>query len=109
MRDEPLKIEDLGIHNSTHTLRLIGPLTIATLFEFQSLVRMSSGSMLLDMTQVPYIDSAGVGALVGAYVRHNKDGNTVTLAGVNERVRNILKGTRVEQFFTYAESIPQPA
>jgi anti-sigma B factor antagonist len=109
MREEPLRIEDLGISNGKHTLKLIGPLTISTLFEFQNLVRASSGSMLVDMTQVPYIDSAGVGALVGAYVRHNKDGHTLTLAGVNERVRNILKGTRVEQFFTYTDSIPQLA
>ncbi len=109
MRDEALRIEDLGIHNGTHTLRLVGALTISTLFEFQNIVRTSVGSMVLDFTQVPYIDSAGVGALVGAYVRHNRDGHTLTLAGVNERVRNILKGTRVEQFFTYAESLPQLA
>ena len=109
MREEPLRIEDLGMYNGTHTLRLIGPLTIATLFEFQNIVRTSAGSMVLDFTRVPYIDSAGVGALVGAHVRHNKDGHRLTLAGVNERVRNILKGTRVEQFFTYTESIPQPA
>jgi anti-sigma B factor antagonist len=109
MREEPLRIEDLGTQNGKHTLRLIGPLTISTLFEFQNLVRASAGSMLVDMTQVPYIDSAGVGALVGAYVRHNKDGHGLTLAGVNERVRNILKGTRVEQFFTYADSLPQLA
>ncbi|HXU17362.1 MAG TPA: STAS domain-containing protein [Terriglobales bacterium] len=109
MREEPLRIEDLGTQNGQHTLRLIGPLTISTLFEFQNLVRASAGSMLVDMTQVPYIDSAGVGALVGAYVRHTKDGHRLTLAGVNERVRNILKGTRVEQFFTYADSLPQLA
>ncbi len=109
MRDEALRLEDLGIHNGTHTLRLAGPLTISTLYEFQNLVRTSTGSMVLDFTQVPYLDSAGVGALVGAYVRHNKDGHTLTLAGVNERVRNILKGTRVEQFFTYVDSIPQLA
>ena len=109
MRDELLRIEDLGMNNGKHTLKLTGPLTISTLFEFQNLVRTSAGSMLVDMTQVHYIDSAGVGALVGAYVRHNKDGHTLTLAGVNERVRNILKGTRVEQFFSYSDSIPQLA
>jgi len=109
MREELLRIEDLGINHGQHTLKLAGPLTISTLFEFQNLVRASAGSMLLDLTQVPYIDSAGVGALVGAYVRHNKDGHTLTLAGVNERVRNILKGTRVEQFFSYADSLPQLA
>lgn len=109
MREEPLRIEDLGIHHDTHTLRLIGPLTISTLYEFQSIVRASAGSMVLDFTQVPYVDSAGVGALVGAYVRRNKEGHTLTLAGVNERVRAILGSTRVEQFFTYADSLPQLA
>ena len=109
MREELLQIEDVGILNGKHTLKLIGPLTISTLFEFQNLVRASAGSLLVDMTQVPYIDSAGVGALVGAYVRHNKDGHTLTLAGVNERVRNTLKVTQVENFFQYAESVPQVA
>jgi anti-anti-sigma factor len=55
------------------------------------------------------MDSAGVGALVGAYVRQQKDGHTLTLAGANERVRNTLKVTRVEHFFTYADSVPQLA
>ena len=109
MRDEALRIEDLGVHNGTHSLRLIGPLTISTLYDFQSVVRTSTGSMVLDFTQVPYVDSAGVGALVGAYVRHNKDGHTVPLVGVNDRVRAILGSTRVEQFFTYADNLPQLA
>jgi anti-anti-sigma regulatory factor len=50
-----------------------------------------------------------VGALVGAYVRHQKEGHSLTLAGVNERVRNTLKVTQVENFFQYAESVPQVA
>src|SRR5579859_6593061 len=106
MRDEPLRIEDFGIHNDTHTLRLVGPLTISTLYEFQNIVRTSAGSMVLDFTQVPYVDSAGVGALVGAYVRHNKDGHSLTLAGMNDRVRNTLKITQVENFFQYSDSVP---
>jgi len=110
MRDEPLTIEDLGIQDRQRVLRLAGPLTLATLFEFQKLVRAASGAnLVLDFTQVPYVDSAGVGAMVGAYVRHQKDGHTLTLAGANERIRNTLKVTRVENFFLYADSIPQLA
>jgi anti-sigma B factor antagonist len=110
MRDEPLKIDDLGIQNQQRILRLSGPLTIATLYEFQNFVRAeSSTALVLDFTSVPYVDSAGVGALVGAYVRHQKAGHTLTLAGVNERVRNTLKVTQVAQFFEYRESVPQPA
>lgn len=110
MRDEPLQVEDLGVQNNARVLRLSGPLTIGTLFKFQDLVRSdSSASLVLDFTQVPYVDSAGVGAMVGAYVRHQKNGHSVTLAGVNERVRNTLKVTQVEQFFKYTDSVPQVA
>ena len=87
MRDEPLQIQDLSTANDSRILKLSGPLTIATLFEFQSLVRSNTSPKLtLDFTNVPYVDSAGVGTLVGAYVRHQKEGHTITLAGVNDRV-----------------------
>ena len=110
MRDEPLTIDDLGLQNQTRVLRLSGPLTISTLYQFQDLVRTNSAaSLTLDFTRVPYVDSAGVGALVGAYVRHQKEGHAVTLAGVNERVRNTLKVTQVENFFAYTDSVPQVA
>jgi anti-sigma B factor antagonist len=109
MRDEPLIIEDAGLQDQKRVLRLKGPLTIGTLFEFQNRVRASATSLVLDFTNVPYVDSAGVGALVGAYVRHQKEGHTLTLAGVNERVRNTLKVTQVESFFQYSDSAPQVA
>jgi anti-sigma B factor antagonist len=110
MRDEPLSIEDLGIQHQKRVLRLTGPLTISTLYEFQNLVRAdASASLVLDFSKVPYVDSAGVGALVGAYVRHQKAGHSLTLAGVNERVRNTLKVTQVENFFQYTDSVPQVA
>jgi anti-sigma B factor antagonist len=110
MRDDPLSIEDLGIQNQKRVLKLSGPLTIGTLYEFQNLVRTSSAaSLVLDFSRVPYIDSAGVGALVGAYVRHKKEGHSLTLAGVNERVRGTLRVTQVEHFFDYSDGLPQLA
>jgi|SRR5579862_6190350 len=110
MRDEPLKIDDLGVRNQKRVLKLSGPLTIATLFEFQNLVRSNVGAgLVLDFTSVPYVDSAGVGALVGAYVRHQKEGHSLTLAGVNERVRSTLRVTQVENFFQYSDSVPHVA
>ncbi len=75
MRDEPLTMEDLGTQNQKRVLRLSGPLTISTLHEFQNLVRASTGaSLVLDLSRVPYVDSAGVGALVGAYVAIKRNG-----------------------------------
>jgi len=110
MRDQPLTIQDLSTATDSRVLKLTGPLTITTLYEFQNLVRAnSSPKLVLDFTNVPYIDSAGVGALVGAYVRHQKEGHSVTLAGVNDRVRGTLKVTQVEQFFQFVSSVPQVA
>ncbi len=110
MRDEPLTIQDLSTTDNTRILKLSGPLTIATLFEFQNLVRTNtSPKLIIDFTNVPYVDSAGVGALVGAYVRHQKEGHSITLAGVNDRVRGTLKVTQVDQFFEYVDSVPQVA
>jgi anti-sigma B factor antagonist len=70
MHHELLHIEVLGeTHEGHRVLCLRGPLLISNLFEFQSTVRANTTSFLiLDLTQVPYVDSAGVGALVGAYV-----------------------------------------
>jgi anti-sigma B factor antagonist len=70
------------------------------------LVRGSSAPILiLDLTQVPYIDSAGIGTLVGAYVNHQKDGRRLALVGVTVRVRNTMQVTRVEQFFQFYDSV----
>ena len=105
MRDEPLTIQDLGVKGNNRWLKLCGPLTIATLYEFQTLARSNnSGSLALDFAEVPYIDSAGVGALVGAYVRHQKNGHKVILLGVNPRVRATLQVTHVENFFEYSNA-----
>jgi anti-sigma B factor antagonist len=105
MQHELLHIEDLGgTHEGHRVLRLRGPLLISNLFEFQSTVRANTTSFLiLDLTQVPYVDSAGVGALVGAYVTHDK-GRRLALVGVTERVRNTMQVAHVEQFFQFYET-----
>lgn len=111
MRDENLTIEDLPAKdNGPRVLRLTGPLVITSFFEFQTLVREDkSATLALDFSGVPYIDSAGIGALVGAYVSRQKDGRVLMLVGVTPRVRTALKVTKVDQFFTFADSLPSSA
>ncbi|MGH9500125.1 MAG: STAS domain-containing protein [Terriglobales bacterium] len=103
MPQDPLTIEDLaGPREGQRILRLAGPLTMNNLFDFQAKVRADSSRVLiLDFSQVPYVDSAGIGALVGAYVTHQKDGKTLSLVGVSQRVRNALQVTQVEPFFRF--------
>jgi len=103
MPEQPLHIEDLpGSREGIRILRLSGPLTLANLFGFQSKVRAdNSRALILDFTDVPLADSAGIGALVGAYVSRQKDGRSLGLVGVNQRIHQALEITRVESFFRF--------
>jgi anti-sigma B factor antagonist len=76
------------------------------LFDFQSKVRADTArTLMIDFTKVPYVDSAGIGALVGAYVTHQKDGRSLYLIGVSQRVKDALKVTHVQQFFHFVDSV----
>jgi anti-sigma B factor antagonist len=106
MPQEPLQIEDLSSAEGQRILRLNGPIVITNLFQFQSMVRTNtSKTLILELSHVPYIDSAGIGALVGAYVTHQKEGRNLALVGVTERVRNTMQVTRVETFFKFYDSL----
>ena len=79
---------------------------LTTMFQFQALVRAdTSRSLIIDFTNIPYIDSAGIGALVGAYVTRQHSGRTLALVGVSERIHNALKVTHVEQFFKFYDTV----
>jgi anti-anti-sigma factor len=102
MADEPLRVENLeGSRVGHRILRLTGPLTLSNLFQFQGLLRSEKAPVIIvDLTQVPYVDSAGIGALMGGHVSRQKDGRRLALVGVNERVQHALEITRVFQFFS---------
>jgi anti-sigma B factor antagonist len=101
MKCEPLIVERYeGPADDQEVLRLKGPLTTENLSPFQNAMRGEfARTMILDLTHVPYIDSAGLGSLVAAYVSYNKAGRRVALAGANERVQKLFEITHIEPFF----------
>jgi anti-sigma B factor antagonist len=107
MPQESLRIEDQpGTQPGQRILRLDGALVMTTMFEFQATVRAdASRSLIIDFAKVPYVDSAGIGALVGAYVTRQHGGRNLALVAVSDRVHNALKVTRVEQFFRFFDSV----
>jgi anti-sigma B factor antagonist len=107
MPKESLRIDDQpGKQPGQRILRLDGALVMTTMFEFQAMVRADkSSALIVDFTNVPYIDSAGIGALVGAYVTRQNNGRNLALVGVCERIHNALNVTRVEQFFRFFDSV----
>src|SRR5277367_6660020 len=104
---DSLRIEDRpGTRPAQRVLTLSGALVLTTVFDFQATVRADqSQSLIIDFTGVPYVDSAGIGALVGAYVTRQNNGRSLALVGVSDRIHNALKITHVEQFFRFFNSV----
>ena len=87
-------------------LRLEGPLVMSTMQVFDDAVRAdNTGSLIIDLTGVPNVDSAGIGALVGAYVSSQNRQRNLALVGVNVLVRNSLRVALVEQLFRFFDSV----
>ena len=109
MQDKALEIErveDAG--GSSVIFRLHGPLLLGNFFSFQSMVRSDQSNLLIiDVADVPYIDSAGIGCLVGAHVSREHSGRKLVLAGASERLLGMLKATKVDQLFTMAPSVEE--
>src|SRR5207244_8289538 len=96
-----LQVERLGNVKGQSVLCFRGPLTMENLFLFQNAIRREEGfsTVILDLSDVPYIDSTALGALVAAYVSRQNAGRRIVLSGVSERVLRTLKITNVESLF----------
>lgn len=107
MPSEPFEVEHLfGDSGGKGVLCLKGPLISDNLPSFQNAIRRENvPTMILDLTDVPYIDSAGLGSLVSVHVSRKKQGQRLALAGVNGRIIHLLKITRMEDLFLIFPSL----
>jgi anti-anti-sigma factor len=98
MRDEPMTYSyTQGKSDGTMVLKLVGPLTLSTMFGFQDKFRsMNPQVLILDFSETPYMDSAGLGLVMNYYVSAQDHGRKLLLTGVNERVVELFKMTRVQ-------------
>jgi anti-sigma B factor antagonist len=101
MAAEPLMIERLSALEGQRVLCLRGPLTVENLPSFQNAIRREENiqTVILDLSDVPYMDSSGLGSLVSAYVTRQKATRQIALSGVNERVLKLFETTKVEPLF----------
>ena len=107
MQEKPLEIEKVEDGGGAYmVLRLHGPLLLGNFFPLQSMVRSDTSRLLIiDVADMPYIDSAGIGCLVGAHVSRENSGRKLVVAGASERLINMLKATKVDQLFTFAPTV----
>lgn len=102
MESEKLSIQEIkDVREGEQVLKLTGSLTITTLFGFREAVQATTAPLLiLDLTDVQYADSAGLGVLVNAHVSCMHKGRHLALVGLAERVRTLLTLINVHKVLT---------
>jgi anti-anti-sigma factor len=102
MRDEPMTHGfTAGRRDGTTILKLSGPLTISTMFGFQNELRAVKAEVLIiDLSETPYMDSAGLGLIMNSHVSQQDHGGKLLLAGVNDRVKALFEMTKVQGVLT---------
>jgi len=60
-------------------------------------------SVVLDFTQVSYINSTGIAVIVGLLARARANGQSLTARGLSEHYRRIFEITRLADFMTIEE------
>ncbi len=61
-------------------------------------------SILVDLKKVSYIDSGGLGQLVGCYTTVTQRGGELKLTGLSERVADLLELTRLSTVLDIVET-----
>jgi anti-sigma B factor antagonist len=90
---DDLRIESSpGSRDGIRVLKLTGPFTLKHVFDFQTAVRQDLAPLtIIDLTAVPYMDSAALGSILGVHVSCQRHGVQYALAGASDRLKTMLK------------------
>jgi anti-sigma B factor antagonist len=85
-----------------------GAISIATRSALQEALHGVTGTaLIIDLSEVPYIDSAALGTLVHTYVSCQKAQRQLALVGLTHRVSNVIKLSALDALFQTYATLPE--
>ena len=103
---QPFTIETLESPSGAKILKLSGPLTIQTLFDFQHEVRAeTSKALIVDLAGVAYMDSAGLGCVVSAFTTCQRTNRGFGITGIAARIKSLFAVTHVDGLLPCFDSL----
>ena len=72
--------------------------------KINSLLQQDKKQLLLNLENVPYIDSAGLGEIVRTYTTVSRQGGSLKLLGLTKRITDLLSITKLLTVFETYES-----
>lgn len=86
-----------GSQPDTVILRPDGPLTINVLPEFNATAKATPAKrIVIDLSGIPHMDSAGLGALLTLHAALHKDARTLALTRPEKRVQMLISLTKAD-------------
>ncbi len=109
MANPPLKIESRKADTDRAVLSLQGEVDVANSHEVReaALALLGSGvrTLIVDLTKTDYLDSAGLGILVGLLKRARESELRMVIAGAQPQVRRLFEITRLNQVFPMHDDV----
>ncbi len=68
--------------------------------QIHALIEKGDKRMIIDLAHVEWMNSSGLGILIGAITTLQNNGGTLSLVHVSERIMNLLKITKLKNVFT---------
>jgi anti-sigma B factor antagonist len=115
MQTPHLELErDSGSNADLLVMRLRGKVSLETVHDFMTTLRGEVATRLvLDMSGVPYMDSAGVGALVSLFVSRRNNRKSLALVGLTAQGVAVLQVSGLVKllpiFASVEDAVSQPA
>ena len=103
-----MQIEERVVNNVT-ILDLKGKITLgegdeALKDKINSLIQQDRKKILLNLGEVPYIDSAGLGEIVRTYTTVSRQGGSLKLLNLTKRITDLLSITKLLTVFETFDS-----
>ena len=89
------RVGDVVIIDLHGQMTLSGDEPPRLLQDIRRIVADGGRTVLLDLTHVSYVDSTGIGEIVGAYTRVVREGGSLCLFGVSSRIQELLDTTNI--------------
>ena len=105
MATNPVPVSELGLTTERAPTEIIvhctGKITSNTIQSLKATVKplfSESKSIVLDLTSVNFLDSSGLGAIVGLYVSAKTANSQLKLINLNQHLKELFSITRLGQF-----------
>ena len=107
--DDKLTIESVpGKREGVRILKLSGPFILPGIFDFRSATRDTTAPVtIIDVSGVPYMDSAALGALLGFHIACERGGLRYFVVGVPDRILTLFRMANVLTVVVMADSVEQ--